>query len=319
MALELDGHGNTASEATALESLLGPTRDRYFGAGYRAVRYSLTSVHAGLTEIEAVANVAYPARWSTGGDGLARSAHLSSVDAVILPVIVMESAALPSELRAAGRFRLSSIELRAGAHPWLTLDVVPVKLTADDAGAQRHLRAVSGNIRLNATLSRIDEQPETEGTIAPADGPSVYGGLFQTVDTRSTVRGLDVTRCELRASHVIASDGAFAPGAGVEACQWPAPTVVDYLVTMGQLTQAIVYASAGTTRSEAGPLWMRTMSIDVHESQPPLPSRFDTITRVLRDRVLERGGERIHDVLVESVASSGVRARSTLAYKEVSG
>lgn len=301
-----------------MESLLGPAQDRYFGAGYRAVRYSLTSVDVVAAEIEAVASVAYPSRWSTDGDGLARSAHLSSVDAVILPLLVMESLAPSWELQTAGRFRVSSIGLRAGTRPWLALDAVPVKLTIDDAGSQRHLRAMSGNIRLSATLLRMDERFRADGTAWSSDHPSVYGALFRTLHTRSVVRDLDVTRGELRGSHAIEAQGAFAPGAGLEADQWPAPTVVDYLVTMGQLTQALVYASSGTTRSEAGPLWMRTMRIDINEPPSTLPARFDTITRVLRDRVLERAGERIHDVMVESKTTTGVRARSTLAYKEAS-
>lgn len=85
---------------------------------------------------------------------------------------------------------------------------------------------------------------------------------------------------------------------------------------MGQLTQAVVYAAAGSTRADSGPLWMRTMRIHVGDQPRQLPTRFDTTTRIARDRVLEWAGKRIHDVVVESSATSGVTARSTLAYEE---
>lgn len=86
---------------------------------------------------------------------------------------------------------------------------------------------------------------------------------------------------------------------------------------MGQLTQALVYTSAGTARSDAGPLWMRTISIRIDDPPRILPTQFESITRMRRDRVLQRDGHRLHDVVVESSATSGVTALSKLAYEEM--
>lgn len=316
MTLETERQVSAVTEPVSLEALLGPAHGRFFGAGYRAIRYSWdSSMESAGPQAEAVARVAYPTRWSTDGDGSVHQPHLSSVDAVVLPLLLMERLASPQQRRDLGRLYVASVDLRAGASPWLALDAVPVRYTVEDAEARCRLMGVAGNIRFNTTLLAGAAQPESKAPIAVPSAPSVYGGLFQKTRIRSTV---SVRKAELHGSHLLDSDDALSPAPGIGASQWPAPTVIDYLITMGQLTQALVYESAGTTRSEAGPLWMRTMAIDIHEPPSSLPTGFDTATRVLRDRVLERAGQRIHDVMVESVATSGVHARSTLAYKEAS-
>ncbi|WP_454156804.1 AvrD family protein [Microbacterium lacticum] len=319
MTLEIEGMGDPVAVPVSLESLLGPAHGRYFGAGYRAVRYSWESAVRGAgSQVEAVGRVVYPATWSTASDGFVRQPHLSSVDAVVLPLLVLERGAPPRQRQALDGLYVTSIDLRAGASPWLELDAVPVGYTVEATEAQCHLMGVSGNIRFNTTLSAAAARPTRDEPPSSPGRPSVYGGLFQNTRTRSTVSDLDLTEGELRGSHLFDTDDLLTPGPGIGASQWPAPTVIDYLVTMGQLTQALVYESAGTTRSKAGPLWMRTMTIEIVEPPTRLPMAFDTTTRVVRDRIVERGGERIHDVLVESSATSGVRARSTLAYKEPS-
>jgi hypothetical protein len=317
MTLEIEGEGDPVAIPASLESLLGPAGGRYFGAGYRAVRYSYESAAwGGTSRVEAVGRVAYPATWSTANDGSVRQPHLSSVDAVVLPLLALEREAPPRQRQALDRLYVASIDLRAGASPWIELNAVPVRYTVAATDAQCRLTGVSGNIRFNTTLSAAGTRPIRDESGPPPDLPSVYGGLFQNTRTRSTVSDLDLTAVELRGSHLFDTDDVFPPAPGIGASLWPAPTVIDYLVTMGQLTQALVYESAGTTRSKAGPLWMRTMTIEIVQPPERLPVAFETITRVKRDRIVTRAGERIHDVLVESSATSGVRARSTLAYKE---
>lgn len=310
--------GGSPAWSGGLESLLGPDEDRYFASGYRSVNYALdfSAVARNAGEVRAGARVRYPERWSAAGSGPARAAHLSSVDAVILPLLALEEVASDVERRRLGRFRVVSINLRAGSSPWLALDSVPVEFTAgEDAGAIQ-LSGHTGNIRFE--ILAATQGVSSERSPVSSGHPSVYGGLFQCTQTLSTVTALDPASGELIASHTIAHPDGDTAGPGFEAELWASPTVIDYLVTMGQLTQALVYASAGTTRAEAGPLWMRTMRIHIREPQPHLPIRFGTTTRLLRDRLLTRGGGTLHDVTVESVSTSGVHARSTLAYKEVS-
>lgn len=308
-----------AQEQRSIEELLGPSEERYFATGYRTVRYSLGSLHtapSGATE--AVGSITYPVHWSTGRDGTPAAPHLSSVDAVALSLQLAEDIAPAEDLQALSHLRVGAIELRAGTRPWLNIGAVPMTLAVETRGTSRHLVAHVGNMRVRIELVRASSIPSPARHQLPTTKETVYGGLFQSTRGRSLVEHLDTELGVLHGSHSINVAIMRSPVGGVEASQWASPTVIDYLVTMGQLTQALVYASAETTRSEAGPLWMRTMKIRIHEQQRSFPARFATTTRILHDRVLERRDRRIHDVLVESSATSGVSARSTLAYEEPS-
>ncbi|WP_146082520.1 AvrD family protein [Rathayibacter sp. AY2B3] len=91
--------------------MLVAAANRYFGAGYRAVRYSLHSVRSNPPSgNEAVAHVKYPPHWSDDGHGIANVAHLSSVDAVILSMLATERVASPLERERLGELRVSSID-----------------------------------------------------------------------------------------------------------------------------------------------------------------------------------------------------------------
>lgn len=117
--------------------------------------------------------------------------------------------------------------------------------------------------------------------------------------------------------HEVRFESPARAASGVEADWWPGLTIIDYLVVLGQMTQALVYSSAGLSRADAGALWMRTMQIE--RLRPPAEaSAFESEARILRDRVFERTGQRLHDVEVVATTTTDVRARSTLAYAEAS-
>lgn len=303
-----------------IQELLGPAQDRYFARGYRSVRYlwhALSSLES--SGAEAVAHIVYPMRWSVRGqtnDVIAP--HLSSVDAIVLPLQLFERTASRQELQALSALRVSAIQLWAGTKPWFAVDAVPVDLSVDKKGPARQLKARVGNMRVRVDLVPADSVSTSE-TLPPKVGQeTVYGAQFQTTDSNSQILRLDSKLGTLSSAHNLRTVATSAAAPGVEASQWPSPTVIDYLVTMGQLTQVLVYAFADTARSEAGPLWMRTMKISIGQQPSVLPTGFEATTKILRDRVLERSGDRIHDVLVESSTTSGVTAQSTLAYTEAS-
>lgn len=308
--MAFEGHAHPIAEPSSLEALLGPVEDRYFGAGYRTVRYELRP------GAERTAEVVYPPGWSVDGDGNSRPAHLSSVDAAVLTMLAVEQDAAGAADALIDRTRVASIALRAGARPWDALDAVPIRYEVEGTPERPVVRARIGNIRVDVTLVvEPDPAPRVHAPTRDAHAPTVHGGLFRATRTRSTVTDLDLTAGTLCGRHESRNDGPTVAGRGLDATAWPTLTVIDHIVTMGQLTQALVYASAGTTRGDAGQLWMRTMHVDVERARTALPAAFDTTTRIVRDTVLARGGRRVHDVAVESASTAGVRARSTLAYE----
>lgn len=114
-----------------LEDVLGPSQGRFFGDGYRGVRHVLetapeTTEHAGA---EWLARVSYPPNWSKDEAGISRRPHLSTVDAVVLPLKALDALDVeesdPSRLTTA---HVSRIDLRAGSEPWFELDSVPLSI-----------------------------------------------------------------------------------------------------------------------------------------------------------------------------------------------
>ncbi|GAA2030883.1 AvrD family protein [Yaniella flava] len=301
-----------------IKEFLGPAEDRYFAQGYQSVLYSLHSVikaHSGLAE--AVCEVVYPPRWSARHrDEECSVPHLSSVDAVILSLKLLENISSVEELNALSLYRVSCIDLTAGSRPWLRLEAVPIRLSFKYDKGSLVSKAQVGNIRVGITL--VKDNSGSRLCSLPRGPETVYSHLFQTTEGNSLVQSLNSEHGILRSEHDLRANNATFSAPGIEALRWPSVTVIDYLVTMGQLTQVLVYSYAGTSRSEAGALWMRTMKIRIDKPSAPLPVNFKAETKILRDQVWKIDGKRIHDVKVESSASSGASAQATLAYEEAS-
>lgn len=312
-----------AAAAETLEDALGPAKGRYFAAGYRRVVYDLKNVRPDRSVVgglSAVGVVSYPSQWSVDESGRERTPHLSSVDAIVLPILTLEAGATPELLNELCDYRVGAIDLRSGSEPWLDLASVPVSQRSVAVSEQcRNIRAVVGNIRSNISLVRGTTATMESARLASGRSfTSVYGGLFKANAFHTHISGLELRSMTLRATHEFSSPHVDAElvGIGIESSYWPAPTVIDYLVTMGQLTQVLIYESEHASRGRIGNLWMRSMHIDVKQSSMAPATRVSSETRLLRNRLVVHSGRRIHDVLVESVASSGVHARAALAYTE---
>lgn len=214
-----DAKQQVAAEGRLVDELLGPAEERYFGAGYRAVRYALQApIRSGSGETEALGKVVYPPRWSVDRDGQPRAPHLSSVDAVALPIQLLERSASENALRALSNQRVGSLDLRAGTKPWLRIDTVPVSLTIVDRGPTQHLSALAGNIRARIDLVGGVRGPGPD-VLTPTAEPrsTVYGGLFQQVSSQSSIRNFDAASSVLRGLHELEVNENSSADVGVEA------------------------------------------------------------------------------------------------------
>lgn len=306
---------------TPLTAVLGSTSGRYFSSGYRRVRYGVWDVRPdprvdGRTHATVTAQ--YPLDWSLGADGTARTPHLSSADAIALPLQVLERIVDPASLSA---YRVSRVELRAPRGPCTDLDEVPLVLDVHGSAGRTDLciRADVGGMRTRLELSLSPDAARCPPAHAP-DG-SVYSQGFRDVLVDTVV------------THGPAHDGPAHDGVvathtfeldpdrpvvrltGVESGFSPAVSAIDLLVVMGQMTQAAIYLSMPADRSR-GDLWMRSMAIDITRPPAAVPCVLHSTTRLTRDKVVDRAGRRIHDLVAESSINPSVQARASLAYVE---
>lgn len=299
-----------------LDALLGDAGGRYFGSGYRRVRYGSPADVEFRHDGTLRANVAvrYPAGWSTGAGGAPRAPHLSTLDAVILPIIVFDR--VISELGSStGKLHVAAARLRSGPVPWTDLASVPVAVSVNgnEAGPWE-ITGTVGNmkvlIRLQGSLD-LRKRPTIE-PLAPA--ATVYGGAFRHAMTSSRLMRFEPDSRTLIGEHRTRWDAKHSriETEGVESAWRPALTVIDHLAVMGQMAQSVIALSADSSRESMGTLWMRAVDIETAEEPAAAPVTWMSRMTLVRDRELRSDG--VHDVRVQSTASTGVIVRASLAY-----
>lgn len=302
---------NDGWRPTRLEEALGPAAGRFFGTGYRTVTQELEGERGHPDVFEGVGHVSYPEDWSVREDGSRRTPHLSTIDAVTLPLRAISR----TWSRPPGEY-VSAIHLRAGSQPWLNLETVPVVIEPaappEDTGKSRSFTASVGNIkaRLCLTRSTMDTEPYQAGAT------DIYEELYRSTDCVTTLTNFDSSSGVLEAEHEFTrpTETQEAP-VGLECEFWPSVTVIDYLVTMGQIVQVLMAKRQGADR-EGGQLWMRTMSIQLPKPPAPLPASITSRTAPTHERLIERDGRRIQLITTDSSTSTGVRVAAQLAHVE---
>lgn len=293
-------------EPMPVEQWLGPAEGRYFAAGYRRVGYRLSSLSGIGDGVAFTAQAEYPVDWSLSDTGAPRSPHLSSVDAITLTVLAARELSRTSPDQ--GHAWVRGITLRAGPAPWTDLACIPVRIAADDPRDGRTMNATVGNIRTQVAFGS-----GVEATLrCPLDHE--VDGYRHTV-AHTTIRSLCTDTATLEAVHSFTTEGR-ADTVGNASQVGSALTVVDYLVTMGQLAQTLVIAVHGTNRQSMGNLWMRTMRIGTIDAPTHIPVSLATRTRITKDATIARPGARIHSLTVTSHSSDGVTGEAALAYVE---
>lgn len=303
----------------SFDELLGTADERFFGRGYHRVRHELlqspSAEHAAHVSLSA--RIDYPHDWSLGPSGESRSPHLSTIDAVVLSLMAL-SRANPEDARIR-KSRVARVELRAGSEPWIKLSDVPVHIRRSNVNpsavgeAREIIEAEVGNIRSTIVISRADIVEHAD-TVLPEGASDVYGELYRTTMAQSTLLGYDPEDQRITARHAFSSD-TRGVASGVESAFWPALTVVDHLVTMGQLAQALTQLRHGNARS--GGLWMRRVAIDLHRAPEPLPAEMTSVMVIDRDRGVELRGRRYRNIVMKARASSGVSVTAHLAKEEL--
>lgn len=301
-------------EWTDLSQALGPAEGRYFGAGYRRVEHQFPEPSSGW-EGPRQGAVYYPADWSLDADGTQRTPHLSSVDAIVLPLLLCRhnDPLLADALKPAS-WRIQGIELKAGSSPWTDLGRVPVEVLSPpawNAGFPVGIGAKVGNIRVRIDLSKEDQGGHGTKNDDRACSPNSIRDLRTgpaAGDCR--VRQSAMMRPELHSVHEDWSSELDDNGKG--SGEESLPTAIDYFVLMGQLTQALIYAAYATDRAHISNVWMRSIRMSLQETS--LTSNpFQATTTLLRDAEIKVGKERIRSLTIQSRTSHGVSAEALVA------
>lgn len=311
---------------------LGPSSARYFGSGYRRVRHSLGRLQiedvAGEVRLGGSGAAHYPVDWSAGPRGAARSPHLSTIDAIVFSVAVVEAHLREIDgLTAAATSEswLSDIDIKAGALPWEDLGAIPLSCsrTAQLAvGAELEstftLRIATMTVVLRVRHSRPSGRLGSVGAVAavpltaPLTGPMVdayrHTAHSSALDDAAATAGRT-----LGARHVI-RPRASLDVAGIGSTYWPGATVVDCLVIASQMAQVLVFASPGLGRESVSNLWMRRARFTATARPGRVVDSASTL-EVVTSRSFDRGLEgTLHSVDVRCADLLGFAASASLAF-----
>jgi len=303
----------TDPRSQSFVDVLGDPATRYFGHGFKHVAYEvrLAGVHPDVTgkiHLHGTGIVRYPTAWSLDARGQSRETHLSSIDAIILTVRLLETASETDTLHLVRNATIRSIALRAGLSPHTRLDDVDIDIaviTHPAFDALVDVRAVIGGIRIAAIL--IPTSIESPGQFAPyRDGVGV-------VDLDSTL--LEVSGASIVTRH--RADFPAAQATGIESSIWPGLTHVHNVVLFGQIAQVLASVTEGIERGSIDNLWMREMFL--RRSDKASGDTFSSLSTLQEHRVIERGGRRLHSLTMSSASEHGVDAIAKFGFVKPRG
>ncbi|WP_431044503.1 AvrD family protein [Streptomyces sp. P1-3] len=336
----------------SLDACLGPQESRFFGAGYKRVGQYLRHIVAdGSTapgaEVNAWASLSYPRDWSRKSSARELRPHVSSIDVLVLAASLAEvhlntgHRLTPEQQR---RTWLRSVDIRASNRPHEDLTDFPVRarlVATESEGAGAGLLRSTYDCRVGGLKARCafvhepgartaDGDPACHvfNSVADALGPAqvrVYGEGYKA--HRQTARDVAVDlagqRVHARQQLALHPDdrmepaGQGRPGArrGAEAAYAPSVSMVDALVSIAQLAQALLYAQDDLARGRSDTLWMRRMVIEADTPTRPADAPFDAAAYTTKNRLISLDGElwRATDLRVDDFC--GIHGWCSIAHR----
>jgi hypothetical protein len=319
----------TAAEilASSIDDHLGPAQGRFFGHGFKRVAHSVRDVEVRRASITATAGLSYPADWSSKSSGSLRP-HLSSVDALVLAVQLAEAHLAHTRGLDVGQRRrtwLRSFDMRGGRVPQENLAALPVQaIQLGTRGGVSTYSCLIGTLGVTCEIGHDAANGSHAGVSAEAayeDLDSLLGtaeGRYYGAGFRRRAQRIADVRVapdgEAIAATVAVADPDGAPDDGLGGAYGPAPSMLDGLVCLAQLAQALAYRLDGIERGQSHTLWMRRLAQST--AAPPLPATGPVAATVAlqRSRVLAFGDGRWRTLDVAGELH-GIRARSSIAHQ----
>jgi hypothetical protein len=278
---------------SSIDELLGDSRTRFFGAGFRLVKHQVGDVEVdprGQTA-RAVAKIDYPATWSIKKSGDLQP-HLSTLDAFTIGAQLCEAyvrTAYGVDGGAADRMWLSRTMLKPSNAPTLDLAAVPASCTllktesASDSlcGHLSSFTAKIGSMALEFVIDhpieRLSQETESWGDIAELLGPSerrYFGSGYMA--TEVVLRDIELFGSgeRVRAIMDLVDPPETPPLRGMGAAYAPFVSSANVIVGVAQLAQALMYRYDDISREVSHNLWMRRVVLD---SRVPVNMRHGLI------------------------------------------
>lgn len=271
----------------SIHECLGPPEGRYFGDGRLRTRRTVSQLEIGTRTVRGTARLSYPPEWSRKG-AVSTRPHLSSLDAIALMGEI-------SETYLVHRFTLDGPQR---SRCWLRRFDMRVSMPQEDldefavsAVASTTPPEASDTQTCRTTFDcRIGTVRATCELVHPVGHLSADRGTYGTSTSLLGEAGERWHDFKDREQHI--TDVLLAPGLervdaavtvkaeghdgrsdhGFGALYQPSLTMIEGVVSLAQLAQALTYALDDIDRDRTRTFWMRRLSMQRESPREPLHS-----------------------------------------------
>lgn len=310
----------------SIDEILGNEEGRYFGHGFKKVKYLIHNVIIDLPSqiFKASADILYPSDWSLKKRKQENiKPHLSSIDLIFLnchliEIIVNSCISLSEEEKERILFR--KIEIKADSLPQESLINIPIevksfKIYKDVNGFYKNcadLEVVIGGMRLFSIIEFdgcekkggcYTKDSIYERVLLPYSLECLKSCDFSRIHMLNEIF-LDLQRKNITAKFMVKCDSN-------EGTKFLTP--IESIIASAQLAQALIYRMDNLNRVASNTLWMRNISME----NLTLFKDIDKISvevRIKNDKSMCVNGEvwRIYKVLAQFASTRGI---FTVAHK----
>ena len=276
----------------SIDNQLGDAQDRYFGLGFLRVEHTVAShtlsKHRGLFEVAA----SYPLDWSKKNQK-PQTAHLSSVDALVLTARVVELWLQHQGLarRVAGAW-FSKCELRPGRTPVDVSQPLIARLDVSLADGTHGNLVMDARCRIAEFSVSITLQipPQADGIESKVTHSHYFAQGYRSVPRwLGEVSWTTSSRAECPVQIGVTPETPFS---GLESAHGNVVSFVDAMLVAAQIGQVLLYNLDDVHRGETETMWLRRATFS--RSHPPSgPIRNESaVVDLVRTQLLERSGAR---------------------------
>lgn len=329
---------STSVHYESVEEYLGPGEGRFFGGGFRRVAHRIEDIELNRNvedgrHVAASGNVLYPREWSRKSPNVDLRPHLTSIDALVLGVHLVELhlghvAGLDAEQRR--RTWLRRFVMKGGSNPQEELTQFPIRARHVETRAQDG--SVAGHVstydcQIGTIKVRCEIEHERGRTTARPDLAETVASVLGAAGRRYYGEGYKFRRQHVR--HLAIEGGARRIGAeveielmgedsevtqGLEAHYAPSVLMIDSIVSLAQMAQVLLYTLDGIKRAESNTLWMRQVVMESESPMRPPLKPFVASTSIIDSRLLKFSGGlwRASDMVGDF---GGISARYSVAHE----
>ncbi|MCT4414011.1 AvrD family protein [Leuconostoc pseudomesenteroides] len=250
-----------------IDDIIGDSSARYFGEGYRNVKYDVISKNMELGSVAEIFNIIYPDQWSVK-NGQSINSHLSTIDGIILAIKSIEDyfTDLGISYDELAQFKVHDLVIKAGKTLKEDLDDVAVNLLVKtiDNGTW----SFKGKVGTFSVVVKVNKMADV---ISKKSTEGIHDYIFSEFrNSKIIVSDVAITENHnsVNSEYEISNEHVASYFNGVSNTIYSGElSIVDGIVIVAELTEALLLEINNVDRDNSNLLIMRKIHFKRPEKQ----------------------------------------------------